>query len=293
MKRFFALTLSVNFIFTAAAIAHEVPDDRVNVVNITIQGDYRYISSNGIPTTPGKFPNPGNPNSISAQPYQFRIPMSPTMAQQTQPVTRGSNMGVALNGIPFDPLSAEFWRNGQRSHEPSSWNYEAMDNSRQFGLDHNNAHVQPNGAYHYHGLPKMLYQQLSNGKTPPDQMILIGYAADGFPMYGLYGYSDSNNPKSPLKLLTPSFQLKSGHRPKDAPSGNYDGTFVEDYDYREASGDLDQCNGRQGVTPDYPKGTYYYVITNHYPYIPHCYRGTPDDSFAKQHPGMDTTKRRP
>lgn len=286
MKYGIYLALSSAVLLSNVAMAHEVPDAMVSEVNITVQGDYRYISSNGIPTSHGPFPNPGNPNSISAQSYQFRLPLAPVMPSQSQAVTRGANFGVALNGIPFDPLSADFWNEGRRTHEVSSWNYEAMRNSIQFGLDHNNAHVQPNGAYHYHGLPKVLYQKLSLGKTPPDQMVLIGYAADGFPMYGLYGHTQSNDVNSPLKLLTPSFQLKAGARPQGAPPGHYDGTFVEDYDYVEGAGDLDQCNGRQGVTPEYPKGTYYYMVSNRYPYIPHCYRGTPDPSFVKPRPPM-------
>lgn len=283
MKFFMCLTLASTLIFTTTVIAHEIPDEPVSQVNISIKGNYRYITSNGIPSNHGKFPNPGNPNAISAQFYQFRVPLFPVMTQQTLAVTRDENTGVALNGIPFDPLSKEFWENGHQVHEPSlaSWNYEAMHDTKQLGLDHNNAHVQPNGAYHYHGLPKALYKQLSNGKTPPDQMILLGYAADGFPMYGLYGYS--NDSSSQLKLLIPSFQLKTGARPKGAPPGNYDGTFVEDYEYIAKSGDLDQCNGRYGITPEYPKGTYYYVITGTYPYLPRCFRGMPDPSFAKKH----------
>lgn len=289
MNFFMRLTLASTLIFTNTVIAHEMMDEPTSQVNISIEGNYRYITSNGIPTNHGKFPNPGNPNTISAQLYQFRVPLFPLMTQQIIAVTRDKNTGVALNGIPFDPLSAEFWENGHQTRGPSSsslnsWNYEAMHDTKQLGLDHNNAHVQPNGAYHYHGLPKALYKKLSDGKTPPDKMILLGYAADGFPMYGLYGYS--NDSSSSLKLLIPSFQLKTGARPQGAPSGNYDGTFVEDYEYVAGSGDLDQCNGRYGVTPEYPKGIYYYAITNTYPYLPRCFRGTPDPSFSKdrEHP---------
>ncbi len=59
----------------------------------------------------------------------------------------GASFGVALNGLPLDPGTAEFW------HNDPNWNYEAMSGKMDLGLDENNAHVQPNGAYHYHGLP--------------------------------------------------------------------------------------------------------------------------------------------
>jgi hypothetical protein len=59
----------------------------------------------------------------------------------------------------------------------------------------------------------------------------------------------------------------------------YDGTFREDWEYVADSGDLDQCNGLEGVTPEYPEGTYHYYITDNYPYIPRCVMGTPDASF--------------
>ena len=87
------------------------------------------------------------------------------------------------------------------------------------------------------------------------KMKLDGYAADGFPIYARFGYSDPNNPASDLKELRPSYRIKKGMRPSGlgpkGPGGAYDGTFVEDYEYVAESGDLDQCNGRVGVTPEY------------------------------------------
>jgi hypothetical protein len=47
-------------------------------------------------------------------------------------------------------------------------------------------------------------------------------------------------------------------------------------------GDLDEFGGRSGVTPEFPKGTYYYVMTEEYPFIPRKFKGTPDPSFSKQ-----------
>jgi hypothetical protein len=114
-------------------------------------------------------------------------------------------------------------------------------------------------------------------------MLLIGYAADGFPIYAEYGYEKASDTSSPLKKLKPSYHLKKGNRPKgdDGPGGKYDGTFTQDYEFTKASGDLDECNGRTGVTPEYSGGTYYYVVTDGFPFIPRLFRGTPDSSFEK------------
>ena len=49
----------------------------------------------------------------------------------------------------------------------------------------------------------------------------------------------------------------------------------------EGLGDLDACNGREGVTPEFPDGTYYYVLTDAFPQVPRQFHGVPDDSFRK------------
>ena len=59
---------------------------------------------------------------------------------------------------------------------------------------------------------------------------------------------------SAIKELKSSYQLRSGSRGgngTDAPDGNYDGTYIQDYEYVAGQGDLDECNGRTGVTPEY------------------------------------------
>jgi hypothetical protein len=246
-----------------------------STVTIVTNGDYRIITANGLPDhAPGQFPNRSNPNSIFAQSYMFRIPLKP-QTNATPQSGQGAWFGVALNGVPFEPGTAEFW-NGQRD-----WNYEAQGGFIDLGLDANNAHVQPNGAYHYHGLPIGLMAKLGGeGK----RMLLVGYAADGFPIYTSYGYSVATNATSPLKKLRSSWQLKKGARPT-GPGGSYDGKFTADYEYIPGSGDLDECNGRFGVTPEYPQGIYYYCITMEFPQLSRQWRGTPDASFFKRGPG--------
>ena len=137
----------------------------------------------------------------------------------------------------------------------------------------NHAHVQPNGAYHYHGMPELLVDFLGDNQG----MIIVGWAADGFPVYARYGYSEANNSNSGIKSLTPSYRMKSE---PDANHNDFNctyrwawtgttnpntpismGAFTQDYEYVEGLGDLDQCNGRFGVTPEFPEGIYYYVVT--------------------------------
>lgn len=234
-------------------------------VSIDSQGGYRYIHSDGLADhETGRFPNNGNPHTITEQSYQFRVTLNPQQA--TQPTALGhQNFGVALNGVPFDPLTAEYWNRDRTS----GWNIEAMSGAINLGLDRNNAHVQPTGAYHYHAMPTGLLEKLSAQRDGPVQ---LGWAADGFPLYAPYGFKTGE--------LKASFRVKSGTRPS-GPGGPYDGTYVQDYEFVEGLGDLDACNGTTAATSEFPDGTYLYVLTNSYPFIPRCWTATPDPSFAR------------
>lgn len=267
-------------------------------VEIVEKDGYRLITSNGIPDhTPGNFPTRGNPNAISAQDYTFRMPLDPQPADEAGENFRGPGpgpralFGVALNGVPFDPGTAELWSPKGRVRGPAAgnaprdgWRYEAITGNIDLGLDQHNAHVQPTGAYHYHALPVGVYEKLA-GKAAdqaPDQMVHLGYAADGYPIYGIYGHEVAADPDSPLIKLQPSWKIKDGPRPAasdTSPGGDHDGTFVQDWEFVAGLGDLDQHNGRPGVTPEYPGGTYYYVVSADYPFVPRSFYGTPDESF--------------
>ena len=249
---------------TAAGGASALPAPQVS---ITEEGGYRVIKANGVPNHEiGQFPGPGCPNPASAQSYSFRMPLHPkTNATFTK--LKQQAIGVAVNGVPFDPGTAEYWKNDHSS----IWHIEALGGSKSLGLDQNHAHVQPNGAYHYHGIPVGLLSGMSgNG----DQK-LIGYAADGFPIYAQTSQNKS------------SYQLKKGSRPSGTagPGGTYDGTYEADYEFILGSGDLDEANGKTGVTPEYPTGTYYYVATAEFPFYPRMLKGTPDASFHRGPPG--------
>ena len=137
---------------------------------------------------------------------------------------------------------------------------------------------QPDGTYHYHAIPTGLYERLATRNVPA----LLGYAADGFPIYGPMGYRNARDAGSGMVELKSGYRLKSGTR-DFGPGGRPNGEFAQDYEYVTGS-ELDSCNGREGVTPEYPNGTYYYIVTSGFPYVPRCYVGAPDASFTKAPP---------
>ncbi|MEX0775370.1 MAG: YHYH protein [Phycisphaeraceae bacterium] len=261
---------------------HDEPPAKSHVT-ITTDKEFRYIKSDGLPDhDTGEFPNRGNPNKISKQEHSFRVPLKPKTGNKPTPI-RHALFGVAVNGVVFDPGTAEFWRNDRQ------WNYEALSGKINLGLDDHHAHVQPTGAYHYHGLPTGLIKKLGGDA----KMVLVGYAADGFPIYGPMTYADADDAKSELRKVKSSYRAKEGDRPS-GPGGEYDGTFVADYEYVQGLGDLDECNGRTGVTPEYPDGTYYYVLTEGFPFVPRMWRGEADASFQKRGgPGGPARRGRP
>ncbi len=249
----------------------------------------RTLSGNGIPNhVIGVFPNAGNPSKVSVQKVAFSVPLKPAMHADAG--TRVKESGMAINGIKFDPGTGGSCPDAIRSTSdcsmdrgPGEWRIEALgQKSFNFGVDPNNAHVQPEGSYHYHGLPTgLLTPKAAAGKT----MQLIGWASDGFPMYANYGYVVANSAKSGLRKMRTSYAVKAtpdAGRPAVAviPMGG----FVQDWEYRAGSGDLDECNGRVGVTPEFPKGIYHYYVTDSYPYVQRCVKGSVSESQRPPRP---------
>ncbi len=245
-----------------------------STVAIRSAGGKRVVAANGLPDhAVGDFPNRHDPVPIRPQQLALEMPLKPTAADHPVPLAMWL-FGIAVNGVPFDP-SGPFWN----ADGASGWQFEVLhpSNAVALGIDVNRAHTQGRGMYHYHGLPTGLLWDLT--VTAPDRpMHLLGYAADGFPIYGPECPGDPTDLKSKPLRLRSSYRLRGGHR-KSGPNGRHDGTFVEDFEFDPTWGDLDECNGRTGPTPEYPDGTYHYVLTDAFPFIPRLYRGTPDPSF--------------
>ncbi len=162
-------------------------------------------------------------------------------------------------------------------------------------------HQPGTGQYHYHANPLCLRAQLNdnvvtlrtsrNGSVYQEASAnwhhspILGWATDGYPIYGPYGYSDPTNSGSALKRIKSGFRLRSitqRHSLPDWALPNHSGVsqtltssqygpdvsstfplgrYVEDYEWVSGVGDLDQYNGRFTVTPEYPNGTYAYYAT--------------------------------
>ena len=258
------------------------------VVIFNIEGSIININSNCIPNHKvglfGKVQGALNPNAITPQAVSHKINSQPSIASSFTPLL-GSNgpnyaFGILNNGIELDPVAAEPFPHTNIMDPNVNWVWNLEATNVNLGLDCNNAHVQPNGKYHYHGLPTLFLDQLA---VKTGEMTQIGNAADGFPIYYKYAYENPEDANSSIIEMESSYQLKEGTRPGDgvtAPCGSYDGVYSADYEYVNGLGHLDEANGRFGITKEYPNGTYYYVITSTFPIIPRYFRGTPSQDFA-------------
>lgn len=244
-------------------------------VEIEVRDGFRHINSIGMPNhrVTAFTEDDGDLITLEAQNIRVRVTLEPRVQRRATPVDRGF-FGIALNGVPFDGRAEVSWNNrGSRS----SWMFDTLRNARALQLDPNHGHARRGTGYHYHGVPVGMISEMGEAKG----MRLIGWAADGFPIYDQFAYRNPKDPNSPLDRMQPSYRVRAGHRQTE-PFGAYDGSYVQDWEYRAGFGDLDECNGRTGVTPEFPGGTYYYIITDNFPGVPRLFRGTPDPSFTQR-----------
>lgn len=230
-----------------------------NKVSVYYEGRYRIIKSNGIP--PHKVPQLKNKRnkSIIKRKIVAKIPLLPKESSKPIPV-KDFSFGITKTGIIIDSSAIKFWLD-----KPSlKWEYNYFYFPKK--VDQFNGYLNSKKEYFYKGAPLLKSNKKKTQK-------LIGYAADGFPIY-----NEFTNKKNKTKKLNSSYKLKKGQR-VNGPNGNFNGQFNQDFKFVKNSGDLDACNGRFGITKEFKKGTYYYVLTTEYPYIPRCFKGIPDESF--------------
>lgn len=236
-----------------------------NVQIVQYDANNVYISCTCIP---GYSIGPWNsdPNIPSNQNFVFMITREPAKNTSTPTAVGLGQIGVWSNGVAIYNASDGMSYNNAGYWHRNAYYFEGVsfDNC----LGHPDAH----GCYHHHVNPKCLYNDSNTSTHSP----IIGYAFDGYPIYGAYGYANPNG-SGGIKRMTPSYQLRTHMVNRDTlPNGtiltsaDYGpvvsttyplGDFMEDYQYVAGSGDLDTNNGRWCITPDYPSGTYAYFVT--------------------------------
>lgn len=277
-----------------------------NVQSVQYSSDFAYVSTHGVPAyATGPFLD-GNPSLASDQDAIFKFPLTPTPNTGTPTNTNGGNIGVFVNGVAlFDyrdgvsySLSASADQGGPGGGMGDGvWNRDAVP-AEMDGFDCSKGHPAM-GNYHHHQNPSAfkldlvvlsticntydadgLYTMNTSAHSP-----LIGFAYDGYPIYGAYGYANEDGTggitriKSSYSLrnITTRTHYADGTDVTDGPAVSTSfplGQYREDYEYITPTSEdyLDEHNGRFCVTPEYPAGTYAYFCTvdaNHnssYPY---------------------------
>lgn len=206
-------------------------------LKIVVKGQQRIITANNLPkhktgVFPIKMTDPAfqydnNPNSISAQNVSFALPLNPVVASKPSCLNMGP-IGFTLTGAAlFDALDAG--GNDAPAHEIQ---------------DSCAGHPEQTGAYHYHSSSTCFSDPLGKAKKHSS---LIGYALDGFGIYGLKG----------------------------------------DKGVAVTNKDLDICHGHTHTIKWEGKSVslYHYHLTSEYPYTLGCFKGTPIQMPSPVPPG--------
>jgi YHYH protein len=267
--------------------------DSANVKRVYYSTNWVYVFANGVPGyVTGPFLD-GNPSITTSQNGIFKFPLTPQQNTGTPTATTGGNIGLFVNGVAlFDYRDGVAWNPttqalcGGPGNPPCpggpgasmAWNRDAIV-AEKGGFDCSKGHP-AQGNYHHHQNPSAfkldrnvistvcnlydadgLYVIDSTRHSP-----LIGFAYDGFPIYGAYAYTNTNGTGGFTRMKS-GFQLKTMTSRTNGPTINATyplGYFREDYEYIARPGQpdyLDEHNGRFCITPEYPTGTYAYFCT--------------------------------
>ena len=261
-------------------------DEEECSVTISSDGVYMTISTPGIANHDMEGGTAGN---IVAQDFDWKLPLTPTNNTNCNPSVsidgcdiapdRGP-VAVAVNGVPF--YGPEDGPGGDAvAHEIGIYD----EDRQEIDLGICGAHTGP-GGYHYHFDGNCMhwhnetnehsdyeFSKIDNSTHSP----IIGFAFDGYPIYGSYGHVDGD-----VTLMRSNYILKENS------AMGYNG--IDDYEYSpDNGGHLDACNGRFSPTPEFPDGIYHYYSTmpdmgdnpnanNAFPYFINCYRGISETS---------------
>ncbi len=273
----------------------------VNCQKVEYDTNFVYITATGVPSYPtGPFLD-GNPSTASNQNRILEIPLKPQVNTGTATATTPGNIGVFVNGVSlFDYRDGVAWNSvtnalcGGPGNPPcpggpsavQDWNRDAIP-AEMGGFDCSKGHPAM-GNYHHHQNPSAFDLDLDVVSTicnlydadglyaidSTQHSPLLGFAYDGFPIYGAYAYQDTNGTGAIVRMKS-GYHLRNITTRTTTPTGgtassgpNVDttyflGYFREDYEFISdtAQDVLDAHNGRYCITPEYPNGTYAYFAT--------------------------------
>lgn len=280
-----------------------------NVQKVEYSQNWVYVTCSGIPSyVIGPYLD-GNPSQGTNQNNIYKIPLNPVQNTGTPSNTTGGTIGVFINGVSlFDYRDGVSYNINTGSNQGGPmggmgngvWNRDAVVAERT-GFDCAKGHPAM-GNYHHHQNPSAFHLDLTVISNICDLYLsdalyvidstahspLLGFAYDGFPIYGAYGYKNADGTGGIVRMKS-SYSLRNitvrthyanGQDVTDGPpvSAAYPlGLYREDYQYNPTSPAtpdyLDEHNGRFCVTPEYPNGTYCYFATvnenwnSAYPYV--------------------------
>ena len=258
--------------------------DSAGILEVYYNTNYVFVRSNSLAYfTMGPWDTQMVP---SAQDVLVKIPRTVTEdLSGAQYTAQSGQIGLAIDGVAIlSETTSNSYNSSTQDNTGSGdgiWNEDAWLDEAWSMDTSGNGHSNTTGKYHYHASPKQLYGDITDGHSP-----IIGWALDGVPIYGPYGYSDSLDANSSVVRMESGFTLRNITDRTTLPDGtvldaqfhgpsiaSYElGTYVEDYEFT-ATGHLDKHNGRWCVTPEYPSGVYAYFITiddqgdPDYPYV--------------------------
>lgn len=242
---------------------------------------FAFVDTSGVPSyNVGPFSdnNPAYPSDLDKVYRIFRNPVEDTSGNNE--VVGAGPIGLLVNGVVvFNFTDARSYNNqGIWNQDANIFELDGFDNAMGHPAPIGTGTGGPNaplreGRYHHHQNPIALRAQLGDdgsGHSP-----ILGFAFDGFPIYGPYAFADPVNSSSDIVQIASSYQLRDISARATLADGTVLpqalhgptledielGAYQEDFFFDSASGDLDEHNGRFGVTPEYPGGTYAYFVT--------------------------------
>lgn len=286
------------------------------VQSIRVSPSWVYMQSSGLPNHvigPWYF-NAAKTQLFLAWPTRqnvlVRFPRLPVKASIPDVTTLGAIAYWVDGTIIHNQLDAFYWNGTADVTNPGqtgSWERNARY-AEGLTFDPDNAHQPSTGEHHHHispsGLRYVMGDHMSynaathtyaENPSMPGHSPIIGWAFDGFPIYGPYGYSNAGDASSPVRRMTSGYVMRDGSfgttnlavtgrtsYPQwdldlpnqlfnlDGPPVNSSyplGWYIQDFDHKADHGytqgvdfDLDRYNGRFCKTPEFPKGTYAYFI---------------------------------